>query len=45
MYFILHVVQPWPAGLTHKAMLYDSVLVIVIALVLAAIYQQKPAAG
>lgn len=45
MYFILHVAQPWPNGLVHKAMLYDSLLVIVVALVLAAIYQQKPAAG
>jgi hypothetical protein len=45
MYFILHVVQPWPASLTHKAMLYDGLLVIVIALVLAAIYQRKPSAG
>ena len=44
-YFILHVVQPWPTSLVHKAMLYDSLLVIVVALVLAAIYQRKPAAG
>jgi hypothetical protein len=45
MYWILHAVQPWPSGLAHKAMLYDSLLVVVVALVLAAIYQRKPAAG
>jgi hypothetical protein len=45
MYWILHTVQPWPSSLAHKAMLYDSLLVVVVSLVLAAIYQRKPAAG
>jgi hypothetical protein len=45
MYWILHTVQPWPSGLAHKAMLYDSLLVVVLALVLAAIYQPRQAAG
>lgn len=45
MYWILHVVQPLPSSLAHKAMLYDSILVIVVSLVLAAIYRRKPAAG
>lgn len=45
MYLILQVVQPWPTSLTHQAMAYDSLLVVVVALALAAIYQRKPAAG
>jgi hypothetical protein len=45
MYFILHVIQPWPSSLAHQAMLYDGLLVVVMALVLAAIYQRKPSAG
>ena len=42
-YLIYYVVQPMPAGLAHKQMIFDGLLVVVLGLTVAAVYRNPPA--
>jgi hypothetical protein len=44
-YLIYYVVQPMPASLAHRQMIYESLLVILLGLTVAVVYREKPAAG
>lgn len=41
-YLIYWVVQPIPASLAHKQMIFDGLLILVLGLVVAAVYREKP---
>ncbi len=45
VYLIYYAVQPIPGGLAHRQMIYDSIVVIVLGLVIAAVYRSRPAAA
>ncbi len=43
IYLIYYAVQPLPAGLVHRQMIYDSLVVILLGILVAAVYRSRPA--
>ena len=44
-YLIYYVVQPMPRSLVTKQIIYDGILIVLLGVIVAAVYREKPSAA